>query len=74
MLTPTEAKLAAEHERANILQRRVDIADEMLDKLINDIGTGAGVAPLRKQALDIKHELRGLAHLRAEIAGNPPPK
>lgn len=42
------------------LKLRMSVADEMLAKLIDDIGTGPGVASLRKQALDIKHELRGI--------------
>lgn len=51
-----------------ILQNRCDVADEMLAKLIDDIGTGAGVASLRRQALDIKSELRGVPHSRTSTA------
>ena len=42
------------------LKRRMDVADEMLAKLLDDIGTGPGLAALRRQVLDIKHELRGI--------------
>lgn len=50
------------------LKRRMNVADEMLDRLINDIGTGPGVASLRAQAVAIKRELRGLATLVAMSA------
>ena len=50
------------------LKRRCDVADEMLAALINDIGTGPGLAPIRQQALDIKHELRGLVRERFSTA------
>lgn len=42
-------------------RRRCDVADEMLAKLIDDIGTGPGLASIRMQALDIK---LWVAHLR----------
>lgn len=60
MLTPTEARMGAEWERAEMLRRRMEIADTMLAKLADDIGQGAGVASLRAQVIAIKHELRGL--------------
>ena len=54
----TSASIAKEeYDRANELQRRMDVADEMLAKLIDDIGTGPGVASLRKQAYAIKHDI-----------------
>ena len=53
---------------ARELQRRCDVADEMLAKLIDDIGTGPGLASIRRQAFDIKHELRGLVRERSSTA------
>lgn len=53
-------RLENDRERAAMLQRRMDVADEMLARLIDEIGTGRGVASLRAQAVAIKHELRGL--------------
>ncbi|TXH53513.1 MAG: hypothetical protein E6Q97_13130 [Desulfurellales bacterium] len=50
------------------LKIRMNVADEMLDRLINDIGTGPGVASLRAQAMAIKRELRGLAAMVATSA------
>lgn len=58
-----EAARAATYEaerRAEELQRRIDVADEMLARLMDDIGTGPGVANLREQARAVKHELRGI--------------
>lgn len=46
-------------------RRRCDVADEMLTNLIDDIGTGPGLASIRMQALDVKRELRGLILLEA---------
>lgn len=41
-------------------QARIDRADELLARLIDDIGTGPALDRLRKDALRIKHVLRGL--------------
>ena len=41
-------------------QSRIDRADELLARLIDDIGTGPALDRLRKDALRIKHVLRGL--------------
>ncbi len=40
-------------------QARIDRADELLARLIDDIGTGPAFDRLRKDALRIKHILRG---------------
>lgn len=42
------------------LRKRVDMADELLADLIDEIGTGPGVAGLRAKAYAIKHILRDL--------------
>lgn len=44
----------------SFLQKKVDRADELLARLIDDIGTGPALERLRKDALRIKHVLRGL--------------
>ena len=54
--------------RADEFKRRIDVADEMLAKLIDDIGTGSGVSSLRQQAQDIKNELRGVVRERRSTA------
>lgn len=41
-------------------QKRMDRADELLDRLANGIGTGSAVAEIRKDVMRIKHVLRGL--------------
>ena len=40
-------------------QARIDRADELLARLIDDIGTGPALSRLRKDAQRIKHVLRG---------------
>lgn len=40
--------------------KRIDRADELLARLIDDIGTGPALDRLRKDAQRIKHVLRGL--------------
>ena len=42
------------------VEKRIDRADELLARLIDDIGTGPALDRLRKDALRIKHVLRGL--------------
>jgi hypothetical protein len=39
---------------------RIDRADELLARLVDSIGTGSAFDRLRKDALRIKHVLRGL--------------
>lgn len=63
-----KAELRTAPAMARELQRRCDVADEMLAKLIDDIGTGSGLASIRQQALDIKNELRGLVRERFSTA------
>lgn len=41
-------------------EARINRADELLARLIDDIGTGPALDRLRKDVLRIKHVLRGL--------------
>jgi hypothetical protein len=41
-------------------EKRIDRADELLARLVADIGPGPALDQLRKDALRIKHVLRGL--------------
>lgn len=65
-IVPSDLRLLVGH--IDELQRRTDVADEMLSKLIDDIGTGLGVAGLRDQSIAIKRELRGIVRVRNSTA------
>jgi hypothetical protein len=56
---PTRSSIGCSLEKKPTpLQERIDRADAMLARLIDDIGGGPALAGLRRDALRIKHVLR----------------
>jgi hypothetical protein len=74
-MTLSKAEIAADkaawktlEDENRELRRRADVADEMLADLSAEIGTGPGLASLRRRVMDIKNELRGLVRARSSTA------